>query len=81
LTVENARPFTTLHPRCGNSFLVIVMAISILNFLLLGSDTPTLPQLGSRCSFCRWSPRVLRNPEGLAWAEDNWLVRASTGRA
>jgi uncharacterized protein YqhQ len=32
LSVENAREFTTLHPRCGTSFLVYVLAISILIF-------------------------------------------------
>ncbi len=36
LTVENARQFTTLHPRCGTNFLLIVMVISILLFSLLG---------------------------------------------
>ena len=35
LTVENARSFTTLHPRCGTSFLVIVMIVSILMFSLI----------------------------------------------
>ncbi len=30
LTPENARGFTTLHPRCGTSFLLLVMMISIL---------------------------------------------------
>lgn len=35
LTVENARSFTTLHPRCGTSFLLIVMVISILVFSLI----------------------------------------------
>jgi uncharacterized protein YqhQ len=55
LTVENARPFTTLHPRCGTSFLVIVMAISILIFLLLGSDTSTRwCAWGAGCSCSRW---------------------------
>jgi len=34
LTVENARKYTTLHPRCGTSFLMIVMVISILLFTL-----------------------------------------------
>lgn len=34
LTVENARKYTTLHPRCGTSFLMIVMIISILLFTL-----------------------------------------------
>ena len=32
LTVENIRPQTRLHPRCGTSFLLIVMVISILVF-------------------------------------------------
>ena len=30
LTPDNARPFTTLHPRCGTAFLFLVMIISIL---------------------------------------------------
>jgi uncharacterized protein YqhQ len=32
LTPENAIKFTTLHPRCGTSFLVIVIAISVVVF-------------------------------------------------
>ena len=32
LTPENAKNFTTLHPRCGTSFLLIVMLISIIVF-------------------------------------------------
>lgn len=36
LIVENVRKFSTLHPRCGTSFLLIVMVISILVFVLLG---------------------------------------------
>ncbi|NLB52701.1 MAG: DUF1385 domain-containing protein [Syntrophomonadaceae bacterium] len=39
LTVENSRKFTTLHPRCGTSFLLTVMVISILVFALLGEGT------------------------------------------
>ena len=30
LTVENVRAQTTLHPRCGTTFLVVVVAVSIL---------------------------------------------------
>ncbi len=30
LTPENAQTFTTLHPRCGTSFLLLVMIIAIL---------------------------------------------------
>lgn len=42
LTVENAKTFTTLHPRCGTSFLLIVMVTSILIFSLLGWSSPIL---------------------------------------
>jgi uncharacterized protein YqhQ len=35
LTVENARVQTRLHPRCGTSFMFIVMIISILVFSLV----------------------------------------------
>ena len=34
LTVENTRQFTALHPRCGTSFLLIVMVISMILFSL-----------------------------------------------
>jgi uncharacterized protein YqhQ len=40
LTVENARGKSTLHPRCGTSFLMFVMAISILVFSLVPSTVP-----------------------------------------
>lgn len=35
LTVENVRKHTRFHPRCGTSFLLFVMIISILIFALL----------------------------------------------
>ena len=37
LTVENARIQTRLHPRCGTSFLLVVMVISILVFSVASS--------------------------------------------
>jgi uncharacterized protein YqhQ len=43
LTVDNARSRTTLHPRCGTTFIVMVALVSILVFSSLG---PFLPQLG-----------------------------------
>ena len=39
LTVENARKYTTLHPRCGTAFLMIVLIISILIYSLAGNPT------------------------------------------
>lgn len=37
LTVENVRIQTRLHPRCGTSFLLVVMVISILVFSIASS--------------------------------------------
>ena len=36
LTVENVQCFSRRHPRCGTSFLLIVMIVSILVFAFLG---------------------------------------------
>ena len=36
LTPENAQTFYTLHPRCGTSFMMFVMIISLLVFSFLG---------------------------------------------
>ena len=36
LTVENVQRFSRLHPRCGTSFLLIVMVVSIFVFAFLG---------------------------------------------
>jgi len=37
LTVDNVRKMTRLHPRCGTSFLLVVMVISILVFSVASS--------------------------------------------
>ena len=47
LTVENARRFTRLHPRCGTSFLLIVMVVSIILFSFISWDN-YLTRLGLR---------------------------------
>lgn len=39
LTPENARKYSRLHPRCGTSFLLIVMIISIVFFSFLKWET------------------------------------------
>jgi uncharacterized protein YqhQ len=41
LTPENAKKFTTLHPRCGTSFLLIVMLIAIIVFSTIDFLFPT----------------------------------------
>lgn len=74
LTPENAQKFYTLHPRCGTSFLMFVMVISLVLFSLLG--WPNLLE--------RMLSRLLLIPvvagvsyELLKWAgkSDNWLIR------
>ncbi len=42
LTVTNARAKTTLHPRCGTTFLVMVAIVSIVMFTLLGALLPRI---------------------------------------
>ncbi len=36
LTIQNVKDFSTRHPRCGTSFILFVMIVSILIFSLLG---------------------------------------------
>jgi uncharacterized protein YqhQ len=73
LTVENARTKSTLHPRCGTSFLMFVMAISILVFSLVPSTVPfavkflarvvLIPLIaGLAYEVIRFSARHLNNP-------------------
>ena len=53
LTVENVRQQTRLHPRCGTSFLLVVMLLSILLFSVASSLLLTLvpPLAAIRGSF------------------------------
>ncbi len=45
LDADGARPYTTLHPRCGTSFLFFVMLISIFVFALLGRPEDVMDRL------------------------------------
>jgi uncharacterized protein YqhQ len=38
VTVENAQRFVTFHPRCGTSFLLVVMVISMAVYILIPFD-------------------------------------------
>jgi uncharacterized protein YqhQ len=42
LTVANARAKTTLHPRCGTTFLVMVALVSIVVFITIGAALPRI---------------------------------------
>jgi len=90
LTVENARGKSTLHPRCGTSFLMFVMAISILVFSLIPSSAPFVAKFGARVvlipliaglayEVIRFSARHLKNPVCHALIQPGlWLQRITT---
>jgi uncharacterized protein YqhQ len=42
LTVERAREKTTMHPRCGTTFLVMIALVSILVFVAMGRALPRI---------------------------------------
>jgi len=48
LTVENARAQSRLHPRCGTSFLLFVLLVSILVFSFIPKTLPFLLMYGGR---------------------------------
>jgi uncharacterized protein YqhQ len=90
LTVENARTKSTLHPRCGTSFLMFVMAISILVFSLIPSTAHFMVKFGARVvlipliaglayEVIRFSARHLKNPAcRLLVKPGMWLQRITT---
>ncbi|MBI1790519.1 MAG: DUF1385 domain-containing protein [Acidobacteria bacterium] len=47
VTVANAQAFTTFHPRCGTSFLMVVMLVSMVVYMLIPVDG-FFPKLLSR---------------------------------
>lgn len=68
LTPEHCQTFYTLHPRCGTSFLMFVMVISLILFSLLG-----WPNL-----FWRIASRLLLIPviAGLSYELLRWAGRS-----
>ena len=47
-TVENARKYKPYHPRCGTSFLLIVMVISIVTFMFIPQEWSFIEKLVAR---------------------------------
>lgn len=48
LTSENARKYTRFHPRCGTSFILIVLIVSIVLFLAVPSEWGVLLRFALR---------------------------------
>ena len=83
LTVENVRIQTRLHPRCGTSFLLIVMVISILVFsvasTLLLSAVPALGTIrgsfGYRLIMMAFKLLLLPIVVGITYEINRWCGR------
>ena len=90
LTVENVRKQTRLHPRCGTSFLLVVMVISILVFSVASSAllaiVPALEAIrgtfGYRLLMIAFKLLLLPIVVGITYEinrwcgrHDNWLTR------
>ena len=81
LTVENVRPQTRLHPRCGTSFLFVVVMISILLFALVSAVLPTsnmLVRLVVRLALLPFVVAISYEFNRLVGRHDNWLTRILT---
>ena len=85
----NIEPYTTFHPRCGTSFILILMLVSILVFMFLGKPSDIgerlirmafIPLIGGiSYELIRLSDRFSDNPLVKALiAPGLWLQRITT---
>ncbi len=76
LTVENVRKQRRLHPRCGTSFLLLVMLITILLFACLGWNDNIWLRLGSRLLCIPIVAGVAYEVLKLCAKHENWFTKA-----
>lgn len=77
LTVENVRRQTRLHPRCGTSFLFLVVMISILFFAVIRLDNVFL-RLLLRLALLPVVVSVSYEITRFVGRHDNWFTRILT---
>lgn len=75
LNVENVKSSTRFHKRCGTSFLVIVLIISIIVFMFIRFDNNFI-QLGCRLLLVPVIAGISYEFLRLAGRYDNWFVNA-----
>ncbi|HBR02999.1 MAG TPA: DUF1385 domain-containing protein [Ruminiclostridium sp.] len=75
LTVENVRKHTTLHPRCGTTFLFVVIIISIIVFAFAGWHNKLLNMM-IRLALLPVIAGIAYEVFKLAAKTDNKLIRA-----
>src|SRR5690349_9000639 len=90
LAVAAVRKYPTAHPRCGTEFLVVVIALSIVAFSLVGRQEPAV-MIGSRIllipviaavgyEILKWGARHRANPLVRAIMYPGILVQMITTR-
>ena len=90
LTPESVQQQTTLHPRCGTSFMLTLVLLSILVFSLVG-PLPMLWRLVSRIlmlpflaglayEYIRWAAKAMEHSKLIRWLikPNLWLQKLST---
>ena len=75
LTVKNVRKSSRLHKRCGTSFLLFVMVVSVILFMFIRVDNPAL-RLVLRLALVPVIAGVSYEIIRLAGRSDNLLIRA-----
>ena len=75
LTVENVKSQSRLHPRCGTSFLLIVMIISVIVFSFISWDN-LFVRLGLRLLLLPVVAGISYEIIKLAGRYDNWFTSA-----
>lgn len=88
LTVQNVRKYSRFHPRCGTSFLLIVMVVSIIVFSFLRWDnviTRMLTRLallplvaGVSYEIIKWAGRSKSPLVAIVSAPGLWLQKLTT---
>ena len=81
LTVENVRAQTRLHPRCGTSFMFVVIILSILVFTVVSAVFPTsnmFLRLGIRLLLLPIVVSISYEINRLVGRHDNWFTHILT---
>jgi len=88
LSIDNAQKFVTFHPRCGTSFLLVVMTISMIVYALLPFDSFSVKFLGRIAllplitglsyELIRFAAKRQGSIMGLLTAPGLWLQRITT---
>jgi uncharacterized protein YqhQ len=88
VTVENAQQFTTFHPRCGTSFLFVVILVSVVFYMFIPFDgflpkllariALLLPIAGVSYELIRFAARRRGSLLSLLTAPGLWLQRITT---